>query len=90
LTVAEWTSLLERAGFAVDAVESFTKRHDFADWTSRSRTSGADREELSRMLLTAPESRQALFSVEIDSSGSQTVLGFTDTKTLFLSRLQRA
>jgi ubiquinone/menaquinone biosynthesis C-methylase UbiE len=87
LTVAEWTSLLERAGFAVDAVESFTKRHDFADWTSRSRTSEADREELSRMLLTAPEPRQALFGVEIDSAGSQTVLGFTDTKTLFLGRL---
>lgn len=87
LAIGEWTTLLERAGFAVDAVESFTKRHDFADWTSRSRTGEADREELSRMLLTAPEPRQALFSVEIDSAGSQTVLSFTDTKTLFLGRL---
>jgi ubiquinone/menaquinone biosynthesis C-methylase UbiE len=87
LTIAEWTALLWNAGFSVDAVESFTKRHDFADWTSRSRTSDSDRAELARMLITAPESRQKAFGVEIDSGNASVVSGFTDTKTLYVTLL---
>lgn len=81
LTVGEWTALLERAGFSVQAVESFTKRHDFADWTSRSRTSAEDREELARMIVSAPD----VFGAEVDPGEPENVLGFTDTKTLFLA-----
>lgn len=86
LTIAEWQALLDDAGFAVDAVESFSKTHDFADWTSRSRTSEADRQALARMLVTAPELRQQRFGVRIDRGRHETVLGFVDTKTLFVSR----
>lgn len=81
LTIAEWTALLQRAGFSIQAVESFSKRHDFADWTSRSRTSEEDREDLAHMVLGAPD----LFGAEIDPDDPESVLGFTDTKTLFLS-----
>lgn len=84
LTIHEWVRLLEEAGFQVDAVETFTKRHDFADWVSRSRTSEADRRELERMMLTAPEERQRRFLVEI---ADRNLAGFTDTKTLFLAGL---
>ncbi|HWV35396.1 MAG TPA: methyltransferase domain-containing protein [Thermomicrobiales bacterium] len=83
LTIGEWTALLEAAGFTVEAVESFAKRHDFADWTARSRTSEDDRRELANMLLNAPEDRQHMFGVEIADG---LVQGFTDTKTLFFAR----
>lgn len=83
LTIGEWAALLASAGFMVGAVESFAKRHDFVDWTSRSRTSESDRCELARMLLTAPEERQRAFGVEIADGAVQ---GFTDTKTLFFAR----
>lgn len=86
LTIADWQALLEDSGFMVGVVESFTKRHDFADWTSRSRTSENDRRELARLLVTAPESRQRLFGVRVDPDQPGTVLEFVDTKTLFLAR----
>lgn len=87
LTIDQWRELLEAAGFVVGAVETFTKRHDFADWTARSRTTEADRQDLARMLLNAGEDRQRLFGVEVDPNDPGTVLGFTDTKTLFVGRI---
>jgi ubiquinone/menaquinone biosynthesis C-methylase UbiE len=81
LTVGEWTSLLGDAGFSIEAIEPFTKRHDFADWTSRSRTSAEDREDLARMIIGAPD----VFGAETDPDDPGTMLGFTDTKTLFLA-----
>lgn len=84
LTIGEWTALLAETGFTVGAIESFTKRHDFADWTARSRTSERDRGELERMLLTASPERRRVFGVEIED---EAVRGFTDMKTLFLARL---
>lgn len=85
LTVVEWQALLMDSGLTVNAVESFAKTHNFADWTSRSRTSESDRQELARMLLTAHESRQRLFDIQIDPDRPDTVLSFVDTKTLFLA-----
>ena len=41
-------------GFTITDIETFTKTHDFADWTARSRTSEDDIAELARMLLNAP------------------------------------
>ena len=85
LTVGEWQELLRGAGFRVDVVESFAKRHDFADWTARSRTGEEDREALARMLVAAPEAVRRLFAVTVDPEEPGRVLGFTDTKTLFLA-----
>ena len=83
LTIGEWTALLENTGFAVGETETFTKVHDFADWTSRSRTSAEDTDELRRMLLGAPEATREAFAVVTDAADPGTVVSFTDSKTLF-------
>lgn len=83
MTIAEWTTMLQDAGFSVDVVESFTKRHEFSDWTTRSQSSAEDCNALARMLLTASERRERFFAVEADPNDPEKVLGFTDTKTLF-------
>ena len=88
MTIAEWTEMLQDAGLSVQAVESFRKRHDFFDWTARSRSSPEDCNVLTRMLLTSSAARKRLFAVEVDSNDPEKVLGFTDTKTLFLTCLR--
>lgn len=83
LTIGEWTALLEDAGFAVAGTETFTKAHDFADWTARSRTSAEDTAALQRMLLNAPQATREAFAVVTDPADSGTVVSFTDSKALF-------
>ncbi|HVL24136.1 MAG TPA: methyltransferase domain-containing protein [Thermomicrobiales bacterium] len=85
LTIEEWQDLLVGAGLRVGVVESFTKTHDFADWTSRSRTSDEDRAALARMLLDAPGATRRAFGVTVDPADPDQVQGFTDTKTLFVA-----
>jgi len=85
LTIAAWEALLAGAGLGVEHVESFTKVHDFADWTARSRTSDEHRRALARMLLDAPEETRRAFSLAIDADAPDRVRSFTDTKTLFLA-----
>ena len=84
LTIAEWQSLLSQAGFEISTVETFPKRHDFAEWTSRSRMAEDDREGLANIILSAPEATKAALSVEI-SDGQ--LVAFSDTKTLFAAAL---
>jgi hypothetical protein len=67
----------------VDVTETFTKRHDFDDWTSRSRMTAGDRARLERMLLDADEATRARFEVEMADGH---LLAFKDTKTLFVAR----
>lgn len=86
LTVGEWRGLLEDARFTVSEVETFTKTHDFADWTSRSRTSDEGVAELSRMLVDADATTREDFSVTISPDDPGRVLSFMDTKTLFVAR----
>lgn len=86
LTIGEWLSLLETAGFDVAATETFTKTHDFADWTARSRTSPDDIAALARMLLEASPSTRELFVVETDPADPSRVRSFRDSKTLFLAK----
>ena len=85
LTIGEWTGLLEDAGFAVGATETFTKVHGFAEWTARSRTSVEDIAELQRMLLRAPASTRERFTVVTDPQDPGTLVSFTDRKTLFVA-----
>jgi ubiquinone/menaquinone biosynthesis C-methylase UbiE len=84
LTIAEWQSLLSQAGFEISTVETFPKRHDFAEWTSRSRMAEDDREGLANIILSAPEATKAALSVEV-SDGQ--LVAFSDTKTLFAAAL---
>lgn len=83
LTKAEWVELVAETGLTIEAIEQFPKRHDFADWTARSGMDIRAREALAKHLLAAsPEIRQAL-QVEHDQN---TVVAFTDEKTLFYAR----
>lgn len=86
LTIDEWATLLEAAGFVLEATETFTKTHDFADWTARSRTSEEDTTELARMLVDAPQTTRETFVVVTDPEDPARVVSFQDTKTLFLAR----
>ncbi|MGI8486205.1 MAG: class I SAM-dependent methyltransferase [Thermomicrobiales bacterium] len=80
LTVGEWEALITGAGLTIGVVETFSKRHDFDDWTSRSRMSLEDKVELEQMMLTASEDIRAEHRAEI-SDGR--LVAFSDTKTLF-------
>jgi ubiquinone/menaquinone biosynthesis C-methylase UbiE len=86
LTIGEWTSLLEAAGFTVSVAETFSKTHDFAEWTARSCTSAEDVAELTRMLLDASTATREMFVVETDPADSSRVRSFQDRKTLFLAQ----
>lgn len=83
LTVVELTALIEAAGLELELAESFSKRHDFADWTGRSRMSDEDRATLEQMMLTAPAAIREEHHAEIEDGR---LVAFQDTKTLFLAR----
>lgn len=82
LTIPAWQRLIAAAGLALQAVESFTKRHDYAEWTTRSRMADADRDALARDILASDPAWQAEFAVERDGD---TLIAFTDIKTLFVA-----
>lgn len=83
LTVDEWRSLLRQAGLIPFVIESFSKRHDFEDWTSRSRMAAVDRDALESLILEAPDStRNALNAETVDGR----LVAFTDTKTLVAAK----
>lgn len=83
LPISEWRGLLAAAGLAVETVESFPKRHDFVDWAARARVPEADIPALAALLLDAGPEAAAVFLVE---RAGDTLLAFTDEKTLFLAR----
>ena len=83
LTVETWLELIQSAGMPVESVETFTKRHDFDGWTSRSRMTDDDRAILERMMLDAEEAIQRQFAAEVVDGK---LVGFSDTKTLFVAR----
>ncbi len=80
LTIAEWRLLLIQSGFEISTVETFPKRHDFEEWTSRSRMADDDREDLANILLSAPDATREALRVEIADGR---LVAFSDTKTLF-------
>jgi len=83
LTVGEWLALLDNAGLALVTAESFSKRHEFDDWTSRSRMTDRDKGTLERMMLEADAHTQLQFAAEIVDDH---LAAFTDTKTLFVAQ----
>jgi SAM-dependent methyltransferase len=82
LTVQEWTNLIQDAGLDLRACEPFPKRHDFDDWTSRSRASSQVRVELETMMHTIGDAATVEFGAQW--VGDRLVT-FTDVKTLFLA-----
>lgn len=85
LTVSGWRDLILEQGLTLAVAESFTKQHDFEDWTSRSRVTPETRADLERMLLGADPALQDAFDVRLDPGDSHSVAGFSDTKTLFVA-----
>jgi ubiquinone/menaquinone biosynthesis C-methylase UbiE len=83
LTIAEWQALIEGANLELETVESFPKRHDFEDWTSRSRMTPEDRDALGQLVLGAPDELKRILKVE---EGDGRLNAFSDTKTLFVAR----
>ncbi len=83
LTVEEWLDLIANAGLAIAHVESFIKRHDFEDWTSRSGMSDDDKATLEGVMLEAGEAVGGQFAAEFFDGK---MIGFSDTKTLFVAR----
>lgn len=82
-TKNEWNSMLTHAGLHVQSSEDFPKRHDFADWTTRSRMTDQEREDLEQWVLSAPDACREQFHVEVVDGR---VIAFTDRKTLFKCR----
>jgi len=82
LTVDEWQGLIAASGLDLIHAETFHKRHDFADWTGRSRMSENDRAGLERMMLDADDATRVLFQAEIVDGR---LVAFQDTKTLFVA-----
>ncbi len=83
LTVEEWLDLIAAAGLDLVHAETFQKRHDFADWTGRSRMSEENRTTLERMMLDAEDGIRTQFQPEIIDGR---LVAFQDTKTLFVAR----
>jgi ubiquinone/menaquinone biosynthesis C-methylase UbiE len=82
LTIAEWTGLIERSRLSLSATESFRKRHDFADWTARSRTTSEARGELTVMMRSIDAEVGGAFEAQWDG---ERLLSFSDVKTLFVA-----
>lgn len=83
LTRGEWESLIADAGLTLTHVETYTKTHDFDDWTTRSRMSAGDRATLERMMLDAGEDIREMFQAQVVDGR---LVGFTDAKSLFVAR----
>jgi len=82
LPVAEWEALIAASGLQVTHIESFRKRHDIDDWTTRSGMSAADRRTLETMMLEAPAGIRDLLAAEVTDGR---LIAFSDTKTLFVA-----
>ncbi len=82
LTIREWTELISGSGLRLEATESFRKRHDFEDWTARSRTAPGVRAELTEMMRELGTDGVRLFEAQWDGNR---LVSFSDEKTLFVA-----
>ncbi|HEY7033994.1 MAG TPA: methyltransferase domain-containing protein [Thermomicrobiales bacterium] len=87
LTIEEWSGLIAESGLSLRAIESFRKRHDFDDWTARSRTTPEARATLVEMMRSLGNEAGSEFEVEWDDGR---LVSFSDVKTLFVAVNERA
>jgi SAM-dependent methyltransferase len=83
-SVAQWREWFERAGLAVEAVETAAITLDFEAWTARTNVSEADKAELRRRFRAAPDGAHERFSVAFDDEGR--VESFANPKALIRAR----
>jgi ubiquinone/menaquinone biosynthesis C-methylase UbiE len=82
LTIAEWSQLIRSFGLALLPPESFRKRHDFEDWTARSRTTPEAKSDLTEMMRSIGSDAGHAFEPEWRDGR---LVGFSDVKTLFVA-----
>lgn len=83
-TRSEWGSLLEAAGFGLEAAEVFKTTHDFAAWAARiPHLDAAGRRALERTFLDAPPRVAEYFRFELEEGR---LVSYTDDKLLLLGR----
>lgn len=82
LTIVEWSGLISGSGLSLQATESFRKRHDFDDWTARSRTAPEVRAELMEMMRLLGAEGSRAFEAQWDG---ERLVSFSDEKTLFVA-----
>ena len=83
LRLSEWVAMLECHDLAVEGSEIFTKRHEWDDWTKRSRMTAADRDALEGWVLTMPAACRESVRAEVADGR---LLAFTDEKALIKAR----
>lgn len=81
--VSEWRSFMEAAGFEVEVVEIFTKRHEFDSWTARSGMTPEESAALAEWVRGASAACKARFKIE-EADGR--ILAHTDEKVLIKAR----
>lgn len=81
LRVADWKSLLEEAGFAVEEITEVRKRHEVERWLERMACTGEVADRVRGLLAAATPAYEAAFLLERDAGGA--VHAFTDTKGCF-------
>jgi len=86
LTIAEWTDLIRSSGLSLQPTESFRKRHDFDDWTARSRTTPEAKAELTEMMRSIGPDAEEQFEARWQDNR---LVSFSDVKTLFLGTRAR-
>jgi SAM-dependent methyltransferase len=82
LSVDEWWGLLLDAGLSVLRIETFRKRHELAEWMTRTATPPDAQEQVRSALAAASPAARRAFSIELDASGAP--VAFWDHKALFV------
>jgi SAM-dependent methyltransferase len=67
-TIAEWTGVLERSGFAVRALRSWRLRMDFPTWTARMAVPELNQRAIRAIQAAASAQVRAHFAIEDDGS----------------------
>ncbi|HUG15860.1 MAG TPA: class I SAM-dependent methyltransferase [Thermomicrobiales bacterium] len=83
--LSEWQTWIAATGLDVDLVEEFERRHEFQQWTKRSRMAAQERDELEAIILSTPQRVLEHFSVEILD---KRVESFADHKFILRARKQ--
>lgn len=85
-TVAGWTLLAERAGFAVERSEVFEKRHDFGEWCERQSCSAETVAKLTEIAATAPPQAREWMAAEWTDTRPPQLVAFSNRHLVMLAR----
>jgi ubiquinone/menaquinone biosynthesis C-methylase UbiE len=75
-TAQEWQAFFTQAGLSIEHVEFFRKKHQYDDWTERSRMPKDEKAKLARFILESNEQIQSYFEVTRNQDGQ--LVSFTN------------